>query len=890
MTDTSYQPIPWIDTLIEEQHLLDGLVGICLNNGWTKVAEFTKVAYLNRLTKPIVRKLYLPLSTPFLDIPKTLNGDYHVYLDQEPCPSSYYTVIDKDEKTITLVFEAGVVGTVSVYYSSLSGLDAFDFYIAKHRVIRNASGNLFGIAQLGRVNEQLMYTGCKVPYAIPNPDSRYGTDMQPQDEGIFSWAIQKANEEGLFEGHSLYFYQLEKWIGNGLMLTGWDNDKDNILQRLALDVEVQTSMWGLNDSTHTLQHQISDKFPQMYQSPIVISHTRVPQLEHIDKLFPIDVKYTNWWNDSKVQVKGFIDGKSLMMIILADTAPIWGKNAVPAIPLYMGDFETEASKDEIVDREITFDFYKETKRQSTVISNRPMVNRGSFIRLWLMGDVNGDFPDEWVKVTVAGQEIGTFSIEGDKEPSTNKHDAQYLGQFDITNIEGKNSVTIEVESGTGVSGFHPVAARLWAEVIIQTDKGADGNPAALFSGTAATKEGANLEASLKASEMFDFDSSKGTQKVLLPVMKDYLHYPSNGLDSVMVKRTKLGARYQAHYIAWAVPSSSMPPMREDDKQRQYPRAWNQYSEESYLYQFNPSRYSDKVHSSRPILVHPEDGKFGTLRNVILTSPLTIMNGDELITAKDQCAPEEKDRYELYSYYLVEGLSPLTKKPATAYRPAGLGILKSGYVLPEIPPPPPSPPAFEVYITPTHATIEEGESVQFTSTYSMHSPITNFKWTASSNVNKGSYSVDNAMFTFNVAGTYTIKFTIWNEFGQMGSAMANVVVNEKPLPPPPPPPPPPPNTLQCGKTNDTGGGAYTEKYHEMGTVAGEVRIDYDMYGLPDRMDVYYMNQLLASTNAEVTYKGSLKFTYRPIGGVTQIKVVITNSTGNSSWEYLVHCPV
>ncbi|MFF2017224.1 PKD domain-containing protein [Paenibacillus sp. NPDC058177] len=887
MADTSYQPTPWIDTMINEEHLLDGIAGICENNGWTKLDEFTKVSYSNKLTKPTIKRAFLPLSKPEIDLPKIMNDDYYVYLNGEECPTSYYSVTNNPDETTTLTFEQGVSGKLAVYYSAVQPTDSFDFYVAKHHILRNSSGNLFGMSMLAHVNEQIGRTGCKVPFAIYDKAADFGTQLTPQDMGIFSWAIQKAADDALYERHTLYFYQLEKYIGNGKMIVGWDKDAE--LKRLALDVEVQTSMWGLDDNANALQFKVTDKFPQMYQSPIVTARTRIPQLEHMDKLNFMDVKYTNWWDDSKVFVKGFVDGKSLMLIILADTAPVWDSNAVPAIPLYMGDIEIGGTPEEVSNREITFDFQGVTKKTSTIISNKPMVNHGSNVKVWLMGDTDGGFGDESVTLSIAGEEIGRFNTKYDIEPTDNKHDAQFMGTFDITGIEGKNSVTIEALSGSGVHGYKPVAARMWLEVTINTNKSTGDAPSVLFSGTAYNKEGAAVDTVMKQSANLDYDNVSIKQEITMPIMKEYPSYPSNGVDSVMVKRTKYGARYQAHYLSWNVPSNIMPPARENSKGQKHPRAWNNYTNPQYKYQFNPSRYSDKAHSSRALLVHPEDGTFGTLRNVILVSPLTIMNGDELKAVKDHC--DEENKYEVYSYYLVEGISPLTKRPATAFRPAGLGILKAGYTLPEIPPLPPAPPALVAQIDPDYSVIEEGGSIRFTSLYSKHSPSTNFRWETASSVNKGSYSVDNAIYTFNHAGTYTIIFTVWNEVGQRGTATASVLVKAKPVPPPPPPPPPPANTLQCGKTNDTGGGARTEKEHEMGSRSGNVVVTYDMYGIADRMDIYYQNQLLASTNMEVSGTGSLRFDYSPVGGVTQIKVVMTSSSGsNSSWKYLVNCPV
>lgn len=886
MADTAYQPTPWLETTVNEEHLLDGLAGILTTNGWTKVAEFTKVAYSNKLTRPTIKRFYLPLANPEVDLPAIWNDDYYVYLDGEIAPTSYYTVVKNQDETITLKFEAGVSGQVAIYYSTVAPTDAFDFYVAKHFIVKNVSGNIFGMAMLAHVNEQMVRTGCKVPFAIYDVDADYGTQLTPQDSSIFSWAIQKANEDALFERHTLYFYQLEKWIGNGKMLVGWE--KTDELKRLALDVEVQTSMWGLDNGTNALQFKTTDSFPQMFQSPIVVSHTRIPQLEHIEKVAMLDVKYTNWWDDSQVSIRGFVDGKSLMLIILADTAPVWHDNAVPAIPLYMGDFDVQGLTEEVVNRDITFDFSRRTTKTSTVISGKPMVNANSYVKVWMMGDTDGDMPDEKIKLTIAGQVIGEFNTVGAAEPTNDKNDAEYMGQFDITDIEGKSSVTIEAVSGDGVSGYTPVAARMWLEIHIETNKNTEGAPSALFSGTAYNKDGADVEAALKQSGKFDYDDVDIKQEILLPVMKEYPNYPSNGIDSIMVKRNKYGARYQAHYLSWNVPSNSIPPLREDVDGHKHPRAWKDYRNDQYKFQFSPSKYSGKAHSSRALLVHPEDGTFGTLRNVILTSPLTIMNGDELKAVRDYC--DDENKYEIYSYYLVEGISPLTKRPATAFRPAAIGILKAGYTLPEIPPSPPEPPPLILTIDPAYSVIEEDTSIRFTSLYSRHSPLTNFKWDVASDVNRGSYSADEATFTFNNAGTYTVKLTVWNELGQRATATATVTVNVKYVPPPPPPPPPP-NTLQCGMTNDTGGGARTEKLHEMGNKAGNVIISYDMYGVADRMDVYYQNQLLATTGSEVRNSGTLQLNYSPVGGVTQLKVVMTSTSGNSSsWEYLVNCPV
>ncbi|XOS93670.1 PKD domain-containing protein [Brevibacillus laterosporus] len=73
----------------------------------------------------------------------------------------------------------------------------------------------------------------------------------------------------------------------------------------------------------------------------------------------------------------------------------------------------------------------------------------------------------------------------------------------------------------------------------------------------------------------------------------------------------------------------------------------------------------------------------------------------------------------------------------------------------------------VSISPSFSKIKTGESVNFTSSYSRYSPVLHFEWNGSEDRHKGSYSVDQAQFTFKQSGTYTVTLTIVNEQGQKG---------------------------------------------------------------------------------------------------------------------------
>lgn len=77
---------------------------------------------------------------------------------------------------------------------------------------------------------------------------------------------------------------------------------------------------------------------------------------------------------------------------------------------------------------------------------------------------------------------------------------------------------------------------------------------------------------------------------------------------------------------------------------------------------------------------------------------------------------------------------------------------------------------------------------------------------------------------------------------------------------------------------------------MGSNPGRVAIEYNMMSQPDQMDVYYQNQMLATTKGLVSGTGKLEFNYNPVGGDTTIKVVVSSNTDSTQWTYLVKCPI
>ncbi|WLR50024.1 hypothetical protein LC040_12095 [Bacillus tianshenii] len=188
---------------------------------------------------------------------------------------------------------------------------------------------------------------------------------------------------------------------------------------------------------------------------------------------------------------------------------------------------------------------------------------------------------------------------------------------------------------------------------------------ALFAGSATASKQQNYE----------FDSVTPINSILQPLQKNYMSNPSNGVDNIMVHKTIGGSRYQAHHLNMKVSPNAMPPERKGPNGGEYPRAFRQSGSSFLNYQYNPSRHTNKVHSSTIYIKHADDGDVGILPNCVATMPMSIQDGDILKVEKQYCP----DSYDNYRYFLIEAISPFTKIPATAYRPVGLGLLEESDV-------------------------------------------------------------------------------------------------------------------------------------------------------------------------------------------------------------------
>lgn len=390
----------------------------------------------------------------------------------------------------------------NTYYTGVPDYSTSTYYnyvsVYRHTILESEEGRFFGVATNAYFRDAVNETFYKMYFSTSKnfTDSKCKEVFKEIDENFDKY--KKENVK--------FYYTLEKLpnISDGAHIhCGWTG-------KALPNVELQE---GILDIGYA-----SSDYPVVMQSTIVKSVIRPDASENAG---------TNWWSDSDVMVKGFVDGKGFMLIMQSDTSPLWENNLVPTVPLYFGGI--------------------------------------------------------------------TPVLEGD-------------------------------------------------------------SAMVLFSGTAVS------------SPTFDYDSSTSVGELIQPPLKKYITNPSNGIDSVIVSRSKRGARYQSYYLAWNTPSNLMPPEKSDGKSpsRKYPKAWREFKE-----QFNPSRYSEKVQTSRVYIVHPEEGVRGYLNNIVGLNA-TNLNASELRIEKEYC---NEKKYDVYQCEVVSAVSPLTKKPATAFRPMGIGIMQ-----------------------------------------------------------------------------------------------------------------------------------------------------------------------------------------------------------------------
>lgn len=109
-----------------------------------------------------------------------------------------------------------------------------------------------------------------------------------------------------------------------------------------------------------------------------------------------------------------------------------------------------------------------------------------------------------------------------------------------------------------------------------------------------------------------------------------------------------------------------------------------------------------------------------------------------------------------------------------------------------------------------------------------------------------------------------------------------------------------NQMPCNTSIESGGAGITTNKHYLGNSPGTVVIRYDMKYIPDKLEVFYENQLVASTkdipnnyngfvggDNEAGCCGSLSFNYEP--NRDDFCIIRVSGLNSTVWEYYVVCP-
>ena len=70
----------------------------------------------------------------------------------------------------------------------------------------------------------------------------------------------------------------------------------------------------------------------------------------------------------------------------------------------------------------------------------------------------------------------------------------------------------------------------------------------------------------------------------------------------------------------------------------------------------------------------------------------------------------------------------------------------------------------------------------------------------------------------------------------------------------------------------------------------MRITYDMYSIPDRLDCFYKGVLVATTGGLVSGSATLQWAYNPQpGDPSWCLVVMSAPNSGTAWIYTLSCP-
>lgn len=183
------------------------------------------------------------------------------------------------------------------------------------------------------------------------------------------------------------------------------------------------------------------------------------------------------------------------------------------------------------------------------------------------------------------------------------------------------------------------------------------------------------------------------------------------------------------------------------------------------------------------------------------------------------------------------------------------------------------------VTASATTVEVGKTIEFTYSHGKNASL--LKGVSMELPPKVTKVGDNKV-TSNTAGAFQIKFIA--DYGDGNLCEKTLIVE---FTQPTPPPSSGSNVIPCGQAANSSSG-FGEFTHPV-TEEGIYYIDYDFFGVSDRMYIYVGGQLIHDTGERKYKDGSpFGFHYKPSDGELKVKINNAGSSG-TAWTYTLYCP-
>ena len=103
-------------------------------------------------------------------------------------------------------------------------------------------------------------------------------------------------------------------------------------------------------------------------------------------------------------------------------------------------------------------------------------------------------------------------------------------------------------------------------------------------------------------------------------------------------------------------------------------------------------------------------------------------------------------------------------------------------------------------------------------------------------------------------------------------------------------PSPVEVVECTATVESGGQGRTVTRHALGSKAGRVVVEYEMYQRPDKLTIIYNGKVVATTGDVVSGYGSMGWDYPAQAGAPQeCEVEVYAPEEDTKWDYQLNCP-